>query len=419
MSPHLTLKTLAATAATALVLAACSGGGSGDDPVSADQARSADPAESAVTVPDEAALRAVLDRWRTDVDAYGASLSLRVPDHGDIHVASGVDDRDPETPMPTDGTFEIASVTKSFVAAAALQLVEEGRLSLDEPVAPWLPELPRGDEITLDMLLGHTSGLGEWDAAGAILEDLNRTFTLEEVLTNHGQAAPYGEPGELFAYSNANYTAIGAMIERELDQDLAAVIEAGLTGPLALDDTWYVDTTAIPTRHGWYGLDPSDSERMIDTVYTVFPAALSLGKGAGGLASSSDDLLDWGEALYSGEVLGDDATAAMVDMRSAFVLDPATDRLVAADEPTPLHYGLGTMGWCLDARGCAAGEVDLVGHSGSVDGTRVLVGHHAASGTTIAVHANVGRIPQLQLVALLADVFAEMGIEPRSSEQHP
>ena len=108
---------------------------------------------------DEAALQAILDQWRTDVDAYGATLSLRVPGHDDIHLASGIDDRDPETPMPTDGTYGVASITKTFVAAIALQLVDEGKLSLDEPVEPWLPEIPHADEVTLAMLLGHTAGL--------------------------------------------------------------------------------------------------------------------------------------------------------------------------------------------------------------------------------------------------------------------
>ena len=93
--------------------------------------------------------------------AFGATLSVRVPGHDDIHLASGVDDRDPDTPMPTDGTFLAISITKTFVAAIALQLVDEGRLSLDQPVEAWIPKLPNADRITLAMLRGHTSGLGD------------------------------------------------------------------------------------------------------------------------------------------------------------------------------------------------------------------------------------------------------------------
>ena len=175
----------------------------------------------------EAALQAILDQWRTDVGAYGATLSLRVPSHDDIHLASGIDDRDPETPMPTDGTYDVASITKTFVAATALQLVEEGRLSLDEPVEPWLPELPHADQVTLAMLLGHTAGLGVWDNGDVVIEDLTRSFTPEEVLALQLQAPPSGQPGERFAYTNTGYTAVGVLIERVLDQDLATVIANG------------------------------------------------------------------------------------------------------------------------------------------------------------------------------------------------
>ena len=91
----------------------------------------------------------------------GVTVTIRAPGHGDIHLASGVDNRaitayrpdhseveHTETPMPTDGTFPIAYITRTFVAAAALQLVDEGRIGLDEPVTKWLPESPTSDKVT-------------------------------------------------------------------------------------------------------------------------------------------------------------------------------------------------------------------------------------------------------------------------------
>jgi D-alanyl-D-alanine carboxypeptidase len=153
---------MVAVAALALLAAACGADDDGAAVPPTNESAAAETQSDSVEV-DEAALQAILDQWRTGVGADGATLSLRVPGHDDIHLASGIDDRDPDTPMPTDGTFGIASVTKTFVAALALQLVDEGKLSLDEPVAAWLPELPHADQITLAMLLGHTSGLGPFD----------------------------------------------------------------------------------------------------------------------------------------------------------------------------------------------------------------------------------------------------------------
>ena len=131
---------------------------------------------------------------------------------------------------------------------------------------------------------------------------------------------------------------------------------------------------------------------------------------AGNVTSSSEDLLDWGDALYSGELLGPEATATMLDMRSPFTSDTATNHLVATDEPTQLHYGLGAMGFCLDPTGCSPDEIEVVGHSGSDQGYRTLLAHHPASGTTLAFFANSNDIPLPTLVAPLTDLYEQLGL---------
>ena len=397
---------LATIMAVSLLAAAC---GDDDDGAAASPGDESPTGETQpVTVEvDEVALQALLDQWRSDVGAYGATLSLRVPGHDDIYLASGIDDRDPETPMPTDGTYGVASITKTFVAAIALQLVDEGRLSLDEPVEAWLPEVPNADEVTLAMLLGHTAGLGQRDHDDVALEDLARSFSPEEALAVQLQAPPVGLPGERFAYTNAGYAAAGVLIERVLDQDLATVIAQRITGPLSLDDTQLDDGSVQETRHGWSEPAPG---AVIDMLDIPQQALMSIIFAAGNMTSTSADLLDWGDALYSGELLGPEATATMLDMRSPFTRDAATNHLVATDEPTQLHYGLGTMGFCLDPTGCSPDEVEVVGHSGSDQGYRTLLAHHPASGTTLAFFANWGDIPLPTLVAPLTDLFEQLGL---------
>jgi D-alanyl-D-alanine carboxypeptidase len=417
MSKRMLRAGLAGIAVMALLAAAC---GSDDDAAQDDaaenEAAEIDDVEVEEIEVDEAALQSILDEWRTEVDAFGATLSIRVPDHGDIHLASGIDDRDPDTPMPTDGTYHIASITKTFVAATALQLVDEGRLSLDEPVEAWVPELPNAEEITLAMLLGHTSGLGSWygdnasesaeaDYEQTLLADLTRSFTPEEVLAKHLEQPPVGQPGQAFAYANAGYEALGLLIERELDQDLATVIEERFTEPLSLTDTFLSDGSTKPTRHGWFSLDDDDPDRPIDFLGIPHEAAMTTGWAAGAMISSSEDLLDWGEALYSGDVLGEDTTATMLEMRPAF-------------SPSE-HYGLGAEGWCLDQAGCAPEEVDLVGHIGGGPGSRALLGHHRDSGLTLAVHANIQvnpGDPGPVMIDLLADILHELAIVDEAAE---
>ncbi len=396
---------IAAAAALALLAAGC---GSDDGGAAASPATESttDETQPDTVEVDEAALQAILDQWRTDVAAYGATLSLRVPGHDDIHLASGIDDRDPETPMPTDGTYGVASITKTFVAATALQLVEEGRLSLDEPVEPWLPELPHANEVTLAMLLGHTAGLGVWDNGDVAVQDLARSFTPEEVLALQLQAPPSGQPGERFAYTNTGYTAVGVLIERVLDQDLATVIAQRFTEPLSLHDTHFDDGSSRPTRHGWFEPAPDAVIDLLDLPQEAFTTTVF---AAGNMTSSSADLLDWGEALYSGELLGPQATATMLEMRSPFTRDAATGDLVATDASTRLHYGLGAEGFCLDPSGCDPDEVEVVGHGGANQGYRTLLAHHPASGTTLVLFANWGRIPLPTMVAPLTDLFEQLG----------
>jgi D-alanyl-D-alanine carboxypeptidase len=266
----------------------------------------------------------------------------------------------------------------AFVAAAALQLVDEGRLSLDEPVEAWLPELPNADEITLAMLLDQTSGLPQQDDAAdteLIIADLTRVFTPEEVLAIQLEQPPGAPPGEEFGVGiDTGYVAAGLLIERELDQDLAEVIQERFTAPLAVDDTFLSDGTTNPTRHGWFSLD-DDRDRPLDFLDFPHEAYATFNWASRNMISSPADMLDWGEALYTGVVLGEDTTATMLEMRNTV---------------SPIqHYGLGASGFCPDPAGCDPDDVDLVGHIGGATGTESLVAHHPDSGTTLVVHANV------------------------------
>jgi D-alanyl-D-alanine carboxypeptidase len=404
---------LAAAAALALMAAACSDDDDGAAvPPTNESAAAEDQPDIEV---DGAALQAILDQWRTDAGAFGATLSLRVPGHDDIHLASGVDDRDPETPMPTAGTFGIGSVTKTFVAATALQLVEEAKLSLDEPVAAWLPELPHADQITLAMLLGHTSGLGTRNDIEYVFTDLARAYTPEEAIAEQLQAPPVGQPGERFSYANGGYIAVGILIERVLDQDLATVIAQRFTEPLALPDTRMGDGSLKASLHAYDHPGPDYYHQPVPDVWIDFfdlpeRSMTTAVFAAGNMISSSADLLDWGEALYSGEVLGPEATAAMLQMRRPFPPDPPTSQPAGTDEPTRMHYGLGAEGFCLDATGCGPDEVDLVGHGGSQAGNRTLLAYHPASGATLAFFANRSRIPYEKMLPGLSALCEELGL---------
>ena len=122
-----------------------------------------------------------------------------MPGQPDTLVASGVDDRFPvETPMPLDGTYAAASITKTFTSALILQLVEQGHFGLDDTLDTWLADYPHAAAITVRQLLSHTSGVADYQVDAAttlewvalIFGDLERVWTLDEVLELNAAASP-------------------------------------------------------------------------------------------------------------------------------------------------------------------------------------------------------------------------------------
>jgi D-alanyl-D-alanine carboxypeptidase len=387
---------LAAGAALAVALAACTGSGEAENGAPTTGMGEASTADTRTDELEEHVddLQQILDTWRVDEGAFGATLSVRVPGAGDIHLASGLDGLDPETQMPTEGTFRVASITKTFIAALALQLVDDGLLSLTEPVATHVPELPNADRITLGMLLDHTAGFGD-DAFAAmltrLLDDPGRSYSPEEATELWLAPSPLDEPGTTFAYSNPGYMAAGILIERALEQDLAELIEERLTEPLGLTDTVLGDESIGATRHAWYNED-REATNIVDITTLPQDAAATLSWAAGGIISTSADILEWGDALYSGEVLGEETTATMLEMRNSY--------------RDYQQYGLGVMGFCNELD-CQPEDVGVVGHRGFFPGSKSLLAHHLDSGVTMIVNSNYSDVDFRQL---LSASFRELGI---------
>jgi D-alanyl-D-alanine carboxypeptidase len=278
---------------------------------------------------------------------------------GALGTADVAHDRDVTVETP----FAIASVSKTFVAALALQLVDEGALELDVPVARWLPELPNADRITMRMLLGHTSGLAETAPRAA-----DYHWTAAEALD--AIASPVCEPAECFRYSDGNFVAAAAVIEAITGDTVAHLVRARFLDELGMRHTWFQQSerdrgvTATGYRDGV-------PERSIngDVPSTEFVTRIGY---AGAGASTADDLATWGHALLGGDLLAPSSQRAMLDFdRSASLPCPNSERCARG-------YGLG-MG------------VEVVlgqtawNHSGS---TGAVIAYFPAARVTIAVVTN-------------------------------
>jgi D-alanyl-D-alanine carboxypeptidase len=244
--------------------------------------------------------QAALDAARYRAAAFGVTFAL-VRDGRVVWAGSSGVDRDHGRALRPDSTMVVGSVTKTFVAAAVLQLIEEGRLGLDDSVRAHLPELRRvSREITIRQLLDHTSGLADVfnDKTRRGLErHPERSWTSTEVLeTLH---APWYRPGEGWAYANTNYYLLGMVVERVTGSTLEDEIQRRFLGPLQLAST--------------------RSLRADDPTSPLEPAWATIFWASGAMSSSARDLARWGDVLYDDDVadqkvLAADAVDAMLDV---------------------------------------------------------------------------------------------------------
>lgn len=273
-----------------------------------------------------------------------ALLRVEAPRLGlDWTVAASACGRDEAMPSAAGGTLRIASNTKTFVAAAVLRLVEDGRLELDATLERLL--LPaslatlrsggyRPAAITVRMLLQHTSGLydyaGDEEYIGRVLQDPGHRWTRAEQLEWAASAGtPYGEPGEAFHYSDTGYILLGELLETVTGQPMPAAVRELLGFErLGLRATWFEtlepEPQAAPPRLRQFS-DGADIA-LIDASADLF--------GGGGLVSTLPELATFYRALLGGEVFRDSATLAGM-------LEPSPQSLASSGD----GYGMGLGRW--------------------------------------------------------------------------
>lgn len=235
---------------------------------------------------------------KNKVKAYGPVTTgqivlVRVGDQIEV-VTSGRSDKARRTPMAADQTFPIASITKPMTAVVVLQLVAEGRLALDEPVQPWLPELAAvRAPITVEQLLSHRGGLP--DATNADIMRLG--FGTEPHLREAAADGVDFRPGTDGSYDNLGYAALGLLVERVLDRPLAAVFQDRIFEPIGM-------TTASlggdPEVVGYVGNRDSTPMLGLD----LFPAA-------GSVVASAGDVDAFFQSLWAGDLIDLDSLAQM------------------------------------------------------------------------------------------------------------
>jgi CubicO group peptidase (beta-lactamase class C family) len=213
---------------------------------------------------------------------------------------------EPAVAARPDMRYSIGSISKQFAAAAILLLQQDGKVSLDDPVARFLPDLTRAREVTIRQLLSHTSGYQDYWPQDYVPLFMLDSVTAQGILERWARKPLDFEPGTQWQYSNTNYVAAGLIVEKASGMTFFEFLRTRILAPLGMQSVVNIDLGRLPQS------DPTGYQR-----FALGPprAAPKEGKGwlfaAGGLAMTASDLAKWDITLMNESLLSPGSYRAM------------------------------------------------------------------------------------------------------------
>lgn len=335
----------------ALVLAACA-----TPPAPVSLAPEATPA--ATEAPFVAEARAAIQAYVDRNEFFGTVLVAKAGKPV-FREAFGLANRELNVALKPESILRLGSITKQFTAASILQLAEQGKLSVDDPVSKYYTAAPAAwSKITIKHLLNHRSGIPSYTGLpGFFDKESVIARTPDQVIALTRDMPLEFEPGAQFAYNNTGYVMLGYIIEKVSGQSYADYLQAHIFTPLGLKHTGYDDTkTLLPDRAAGYGFE---NGAWVNAPYL----SMTLPHAAGSLYSNVDDMLVWQEALFSGKVVS-----------------PASFAAMTTDHGNGYGYGIGTG----DFQGHKS-----IRHSGGIPGFATYMSRFPDDGMTFIVLSNL------------------------------
>ncbi len=303
------------------------------------------------------------------VHAGDPAVSILVARDGKIlfQKAYGLADRERKVAATPQTRIRIGSITKQFTASAILKLQEEGKLSVTDKLSKYIPDFPRGDEVTLTHLLTHTSGIHNYTDRPGFVDSVTKPITLPD-LVQLFKKDPYDfDPGKKWRYDNSGYTLLAFVIRKVSGETFADYLQKTFFVPLGMNDTRVRQAYAQLSNEALgYKYDGDGKfSRAVDW-------NLSRVSGAGDIDSTVGDLFRWNEAVFNGKVLSE------ASLKAAFT--PVSMTNPEEKDPTG-GYG---FGWgIVTLRG--AQEIT---HTGGLPGYSSFLTRLPREKFTVAVLAN-------------------------------
>ncbi|MCF4135851.1 beta-lactamase family protein [Streptomyces sp. Tue 6430] len=365
---------VAAAAVAALVLPLVGGTAGAAPPVGATVAAAPSPTPSGDAVRDltpdvEQQLDRAVQQVMKQANIPGVSVGVWTPDKGEYVKSFGVADKDTGRKMAPDLFMRIGSETKTFTVTAVLELVDDGRIGLDDTIGKYVDGVPNGDRITLRQLAGMRSGLFNYSMDEgffkALTSDPYRPFPPRELLDYSFKHPVLFQPGAEFNYSNTNLILLGLVVEKISGQTLADYVQENILDPAGLDDTSFPTGNEFPQPHA-QGYTNQTATGKVENATDWNP---SWGWAAGAMLSKLEDLRVWARTVATGQLPD-----------GGRMISPATQkqRLITPSMPVSgTGYGLGifnVQGW--------------IGHNGSLPGYQSLTVYLPSAQATLVVVLN-------------------------------
>jgi D-alanyl-D-alanine carboxypeptidase len=356
----------------------------------------------------------VQDTFRTlakELLVPGAAMMLRTT-HGDVSLTYGVTSPGGSTPVSLEDHIRIGSVTKTWTGTVILQLVQEGKLKLEDPVSKYRSDVPNGDNITIEQLLTMRSGIYNYSESYELNKALDttpqRVWTPEQLVAIALPLPAYFGPGEGFHYSNTNTVLLGLIAEKLDGKGFGQIVRDRLLGPLGLNQTSFPvsDSSGLPKpfSRGYMYMDnlltlsttrlPADliakaqDGSLKPNDYTNANPSWTWAAGQG--VSTAGDLMTLAGALTDGKLLNPDLQKKRMD--SLAPIDP--------DNPDAARYGM-----------ALAQFGPLYGHTGELPGYNTFMGRDPKNNVTLVVWTNLapspdGRDPASTIAkAIIGDLY--------------
>lgn len=299
-----------------------------------------------------------------------------------------------KTPITPKTKFRIGSVTKQFAAAAILKLQEEGKLSVTDKLSKFIPDYPRGNEVTLHHLLTHTSGITSYTSKQDFYEKVTHPIEPEDLIASFKNDDFDFAPGEKWSYSNSGYFLLGHIVEKVSGKSFDDYLRETFFAPLEMKDSG-IHRPDLGLEHEAAGYSYS-GEKLEDALNWD----MSHAGAAGAIYSTVEDLQRWNEGIFGGKVLNQKT------------LDAAFTKAETKANDNAMGYG---YGWAMgQQRG-----LPMIHHGGGLQGFSSFLTRFPKQDLTVAVLHNAlpgsGELEPGRLAAILAEAFLWKEMAPNPS----